>query len=56
MRHIKASTASVITMLEPLTATMLAWLLFDERLGMAGMLGALLLLAAIAVLYRGKES
>jgi DME family drug/metabolite transporter len=56
MRHIKASTASVITMLEPLTATLLAWLLFDECLGMTGMLGALLLLAAIAVLYRGKES
>ena len=56
LRHVKASTSSVITLLEPLTATFLAWLLFDERLGIIGMLGGLLLLAAILVLYRGEES
>ena len=55
MRHVKASTASVITLLEPLTATLLAWVLFDERLGIVGMCGALLLMTAIGVLYRAND-
>lgn len=56
MRHIQASTASILTLLEPLTATLLAWWLFDERLGPGGALGALLLLGAIALLYRGTRT
>jgi len=56
VNSIKASTASIITMLEPLVATLLAWLLFAERLGMLAMVGAVLLLTAIAVLYRGAGS
>jgi DME family drug/metabolite transporter len=43
-------------MLEPLTATILAWLIFDERLAPAGFIGALLLLAAMAVLYHGEKN
>lgn len=56
MRYVPASTASILTLLEPLTATLLAWWLFDERLGPGGALGALLLLGAIAILYRGARS
>jgi DME family drug/metabolite transporter len=56
MRSIRASTASILTMLEPLTATILAWLIFDERLAPAGFIGALLLLAAMAVLYHGEKN
>lgn len=55
MRSIRASTASILTMLEPLTATILAWLVFDERLAPAGFIGALSLLAAMAVLYHGEK-
>ena len=55
MRSIRASTASILTLLEPLTATILAWLVFDERLAPSGMLGALLLLGALAILYRGES-
>ncbi len=55
MRYIKASAASILTMVEPLTATLLAWLLFDERLGATGALGAVLLVTAIAVLSRGEK-
>jgi drug/metabolite transporter, DME family len=53
MRHTTATVASVVTLVEPLTSTALAWLLFGERLGPLGLLGAALLLGAIGLLYRG---
>ncbi len=53
MEHTTATVASIITLLEPLTATVLAWLLFDEQLGLLGLLGAALLLGAIWLLYLG---
>lgn len=52
MRHVSATAASVITLLEPLTAAGLAWLLFGERLSSLGLLGAALLLGAIGLLSR----
>ncbi|MGK2905883.1 MAG: DMT family transporter [Desulfuromonadales bacterium] len=52
MRTVKASTASILTMIEPLTATFLAWFIFGERLAVAGIAGAALLLLAIVLLYR----
>ena len=51
MRHTTATAASIITLIEPLTATMLARLLLGERLGQWGLLGAALLLGAIGLLY-----
>jgi drug/metabolite transporter, DME family len=53
MRHTTATVASIVTLVEPLTSTLLAWLLFGERLGPLGALGAALLLAAIGLLYWG---
>lgn len=55
MRNIKASTASILTLLEPLTATVLAWFLFNERLAVSGLAGAALLMFAIVLLYRGEK-
>lgn len=55
MRSVKASTASILTMLEPLTATILAWVIFDEHLAPSGIIGALFLLAAMVVLYQGEK-
>jgi DME family drug/metabolite transporter len=55
IRHITATSASVVTLVEPLTSTFLAWLLFGERLGPLGLLGALLLVGAIGLLYRGES-
>ncbi|HKK02213.1 MAG TPA: DMT family transporter [Desulfuromonadales bacterium] len=52
MRYVRATAASVLTLVEPLTATLLAWLLFDERLGASGLVGAALLFGGIALLYR----
>jgi DME family drug/metabolite transporter len=56
MNFISAPTASILTMLEPLVATFLAWLLFSERLSPIAIIGAVLLFMAIAVLYKGEES
>jgi DME family drug/metabolite transporter len=53
MRTTPATSASILTLLEPVTATILAWVIFGERLGPWGLPGTLLLLAALAVLYRG---
>src|SRR5262245_1334216 len=54
MRHTTATVASIVTLVEPLTSTILAWALFGERLGPLGLLGAALLLGAIGLLYRGE--
>jgi DME family drug/metabolite transporter len=53
MRHTPATVASIVTLVEPLTGTALAWVLFGERLGPLGLLGAALLLGGIGLLYRG---
>lgn len=55
LRYATATVASTVNLLEPLTSTVLAWLLFDERLGPAGLLGAALLLGAMALLLRGTK-
>jgi drug/metabolite transporter, DME family len=50
LRHVSASVAGVVALLEPLTATLLGVLLFGERLGLLGAAGAALLLAAFVLL------
>jgi DME family drug/metabolite transporter len=50
MRSTPATVASVLTLMEPLTATVLAAVLFGERLGALGLVGGALLLCAILVL------
>lgn len=50
LRRTPATAAGITTLLEPLTASTLGVLLFGERLGVAGTIGAILLLAAIALL------
>jgi DME family drug/metabolite transporter len=52
MRHTPATVASIATLIEPLTGTILAALLFGERLGRTGWLGALLLIGAMLMLWR----
>jgi DME family drug/metabolite transporter len=52
MRHTPATVASIITLLEPLASTMLVWLLFNERLGPLGAVGAVLLCGAMLLLWR----
>jgi DME family drug/metabolite transporter len=52
MQATTATTASILTLLEPLTSTLLAAVLFGERLAPAGWVGAALLLVAVGVLLR----
>lgn len=50
LRRTTAGSATVVGLLEPLTATLLGVALFSEHLGPAGAVGALFLLAAVALL------
>ncbi|HEY1354052.1 MAG TPA: EamA family transporter [Ktedonobacteraceae bacterium] len=50
MRALPATVTSIVNMCEPLTAAVLAWFLFHERLGPIALLGAGLLLGAMAII------
>lgn len=50
LRTESATVASIVTLLEPMLAAVLAWLLFDERLGPLGFVGAGMLIAGLMLL------
>ena len=50
LRDVTASVAGIASLMEPLTATLLGVFLFGERLGAAGVVGALLLFSALGLL------
>ncbi|HEX4206837.1 MAG TPA: EamA family transporter [Ktedonobacteraceae bacterium] len=50
MRSLTATVVSIVTLCEPLTAAVLAWIFFREELSPLGLLGALLLLGAMALI------
>lgn len=52
LKSTPATIATIIGLLEPLTSTLLAWLIFNEQLGMMGLVGASLLLAAMVIIWR----
>ncbi|MFG1661402.1 DMT family transporter [Micromonospora chersina] len=56
LRTAGAGTASVLALLEPLTGTLLAVLLLDDRLGGAGITGAALLGAAMLLSARASRA
>jgi len=56
LRSTSATAASIIGMLDPLVAALLAWLLFGERLAFTGLIGAGLLLLGIFILAVGKPA
>ena len=49
LRRVPASVAGVVTLLEPLTATLLGVAVFGERLGATGVVGAVLLFSALGL-------
>jgi drug/metabolite transporter, DME family len=55
MRTTKATVATIVTLLEPLTAVILAFILFNEQLSATAIVGGLLLVAAIVLLSRGQK-
>ncbi|MBM7117772.1 EamA family transporter [Archangium primigenium] len=46
LRQVPAASAAALTYLEPLTAALVGWLVFGERLGAPGLLGGVLVLVA----------
>lgn len=52
MKHATAAEASIASLAEPLTATLLAMVLYGERLGPLGWIGAVLLFGVLVFLYR----
>ena len=52
MRSATATAASIAALAEPLTSTVLAFLIFDERLGPYGVPGTILLVGTLLFLYR----
>jgi DME family drug/metabolite transporter len=53
MRSTTATVASISTLLEPLVATILAWLIFGERFSPMGFVGVALLSGSLVILYIG---
>jgi DME family drug/metabolite transporter len=54
MKSTPATIAGIVTLLEPVTAAIIAVIFFGERLTASGIFGALLLLGSIVVLARGE--
>jgi DME family drug/metabolite transporter len=54
LRRVAATTAALLTLLEPLTGTVLAAFVLGQRLSATGMAGAAIMLAAVAVTVRGS--
>ena len=52
--HLPASLSSVSLLIQPLTAAIAAWILFNETLGPLRILGAVLILAGIWLSRRGS--
>ena len=52
LRSVGASVAALVALLEPLTAAVLGAVVLDERLGVAGVAGAVLVAAAVVVARR----
>lgn len=50
LRSVAATAASILAMLEPLVAALLAWGLFGETLGATGVAGAALMLMSVSLL------
>ena len=57
IRSLTATMASIITLVEPLTAAILAWIVFREQLSLLGLFGAVLLLVSMGlILFPSKPS
>jgi drug/metabolite transporter, DME family len=52
LRTTPVTTAAIVSLLEPLTSTLLAWLLLGEHLGRLSLLGAALLVCAMVIVFR----
>jgi drug/metabolite transporter, DME family len=56
LRAVRATTASMVALVEPLAASVLAVIVLGERLAVAGYIGGAVLLASIALLSRAERN
>ena len=49
LRHLPAMRVGIIAMLEPVVATVVAWVWLDEALGAVQLVGGVIVLAAIVI-------
>lgn len=56
LRSVSATAASIVSMLDPLVAALLAWGLFGEKLAIGGIAGAGLLILSIFLLSSDKKA
>jgi DME family drug/metabolite transporter len=56
LRRVPATAAGIVSLLEPLTATLLGLVAFGESLGAPGSAGAALLLASLVLLARTRPA
>jgi DME family drug/metabolite transporter len=56
MRHTTATVASIATFMEPLTSTILAWVVFGERFSPLGSIGIALLAGSLAFLFKAGSA
>jgi len=52
--HLSAALSSVTVLIQPMVATLLAWMLFSEALGLVQLLGGVLVLAGIFIARRSE--
>lgn len=56
LRGVRSSTASTLALVEPVVAATLAYLLLDERLGTAGLVGAAMILLGLLLIVRSTAT
>ena len=56
MRRTPATASSIVSLLEPMVATFLGLLLFQERIGIAGAIGAVLMICGLLILREGPPA
>ena len=49
LRHLPATRVAIMAMLEPVVATVVAWIWLDEALGATQLVGAIVVLVAIVI-------
>jgi drug/metabolite transporter (DMT)-like permease len=56
-RHLDITVASLLTLLSPVLSTMLAWMIYDERLNGTQLVGAVVVVVALAgIMAEFRES
>jgi ASC-1-like (ASCH) protein/multidrug transporter EmrE-like cation transporter len=56
LKHLSAGVASTLSVLEPVSASIFSVILFGEKIGVFGIIGILLVVAAVALISLGGEA